>query len=114
MDSIWTLKNNKKTKPRVGLINIFWTFDQNNYWHLESKPVNAKIKNLDAESSNSLNAELSNPLNKLKSKYTITDSILTIKSLNLKYRILEIDSSKIYMQSLGVINEAYKFVSVEQ
>ncbi|MRX64715.1 hypothetical protein [Maribacter luteus] len=104
MDSIWTLKDDKKIKPRIGLIDISWTFDENNNWQLESGPVNAKIENNEVE--------LSNPMNKLKSKYTVTDSILTLRSLDLKYKILEIDSTKIYMKSLGVINEAYKFVSV--
>ena len=104
MDSIWTLKDDKKIKPRIGLIDISWTFDENNNWQLESGPVNAKIENNEVE--------LSNPMNKLKSKYTVTDSILTLRSLDLKYKILEIDSTKIYMKSLGIINEAYKFVSV--
>ena len=106
MDSIWTLKDGKKTKPRIGLINTFWIFDKNNNWYLESTPVEAKVENIEVE--------LSNPMNKLKSKYNVTDSIISIKSLDLEYKILDVNSAKMYIRSLGIINEAYKFSSVKQ
>lgn len=106
LDSIWKLENNKRIKPSFGLLNTFWVFEENHRWRLESSPIDTKLADLDVK--------LESPVNNIESNYTINDSILTIKLYNLKYKILEIDTEKMYIKSIDLpYNNIHKLIFIK-